>query len=25
MRGFNISYQFLLSLFEILNVFYDNI
>jgi len=25
MRGFSHSYQILLSLFDILNVFYDNI
>jgi len=25
MRGFSLSYQILLSLFDILNVFYDNI
>jgi len=25
MRGFNLSYQILLNLFDILNIFYDNI
>jgi len=25
MRGFSISYQILLNLFDILNAFYDNI